>query len=151
MKGAGHDRDPEECDRRDRYRYRQELVSRRRPGWTWGSRAAAEVVAWPGGDTLDLRLRHPSGRQFEEDDQAAFAGPVRGPVHENCSVERNAPHRGYRRGGVATRPEPTMAQGALYAALSAIHLSTVLVPGPKPVSPHRRIGGNRRDDGRAQS
>src|SRR6516165_6606398 len=51
MKGAGHDRDPEECDRRDRYRYRQELVSRRRPGWTWGSRASAEVVAWAGGST----------------------------------------------------------------------------------------------------
>src|SRR5262252_1663928 len=51
MKGAGHDRDPEEYDRRDRYRYRQELVSRRRPGWTWGSRAPAEVVAWAGGST----------------------------------------------------------------------------------------------------
>src|SRR6516165_9395307 len=51
MKGAGHDRDPKEYDRRDRYRYRQELVSRRRPGWTWGSRAPAEVVAWAVGST----------------------------------------------------------------------------------------------------
>src|SRR6516162_3668861 len=51
MKGAGHDRDPKEYDRRDRYRYRQELVSRRRPRWAWRHRAAAEVVAWAGGST----------------------------------------------------------------------------------------------------
>src|SRR5215472_8777535 len=46
MKGAHHVWKAYQCDRRDRYRYRQELVSRRRPGWTWGSRAPAEVVAW---------------------------------------------------------------------------------------------------------
>ena len=39
-----------QCDRRDRHRYRQELVPRRRPRRAWRDRAAAEVVAWPGGD-----------------------------------------------------------------------------------------------------
>src|SRR5215469_5763578 len=51
MKGASDDPDPEEWVRRDRYRYRQELVLRRRPRWAWRHRAAAEVVAWPDGDT----------------------------------------------------------------------------------------------------
>jgi hypothetical protein len=52
MKGAGHDQDPEECDRRDRYRYRQELVSRRRPGWTW---AVALRQKWSHGQ-VEARL-----------------------------------------------------------------------------------------------
>src|SRR6516225_12307377 len=51
MKGASDNPDPEEWVRRDRYRYLQELVSRRRPRWAWRHRAAAEVVAWAGGST----------------------------------------------------------------------------------------------------
>src|SRR4030095_4394417 len=39
-------------DRRNRYRYRQELVPRRRSRWAWRNRATAEVVAGSGGNTV---------------------------------------------------------------------------------------------------
>src|SRR6516225_10946055 len=114
MKGAGHDRDPKEYDRRDRYRYRQELVSRRRPGWTWGSRAPAEVVARPGGSTArqyaGLPDRHgglcrcPSS---EPPAQIAWpryppdAGQIRAAILEGA--EERLPRRGGDRRG---RPAP---------------------------------------------
>ena len=63
--------------------------------------------------SLDLRHRYLSGRQFEEDDQAAFARPVRGPVLEDCGVKCNAVHRSFRRAARAALQESAMANGAL--------------------------------------
>src|ERR1700751_2947287 len=47
--GARHVSDTQYRDRRDRHRYRQELVPRRGPRYARRHRAAAKVVAWPGG------------------------------------------------------------------------------------------------------
>src|SRR6266576_7213726 len=47
--GARHVSDTQYCDRRDRHRYRQELVPRRGPRCARRHRAAAKVVAWPSG------------------------------------------------------------------------------------------------------
>src|SRR5450432_2238563 len=47
--GAGHVADIQYRDRRDRHRYRQELVPRRGPRCARRHRAAAKVVAWPSG------------------------------------------------------------------------------------------------------
>src|SRR5271156_1496171 len=47
--GARHVSDTQYCDRRDRHRYRQELVPRRGPRCSRRHRAAAKVVAWPSG------------------------------------------------------------------------------------------------------
>src|ERR1700674_5454439 len=47
--GAGHVSDTQYRDRRDRHRYRQELVPRRGPRCARRHRAAAKVVAWPSG------------------------------------------------------------------------------------------------------
>src|SRR3981189_1472343 len=47
--GARHVSDTQYRDRRDRHRYRQELVPRRGPRCARRHRAAAKVVAWPGG------------------------------------------------------------------------------------------------------
>src|SRR6266404_1425005 len=47
--GARHVSDTQYRDRRDRHRYRQELVPRRGPRCAWRHRAAAKVVAWPSG------------------------------------------------------------------------------------------------------
>src|SRR6267143_4127283 len=44
-----HVSDTQYRDRRDRHRYRQELVPRRRPRCARRHRAAAKVVAWPSG------------------------------------------------------------------------------------------------------
>ena len=48
--GARHVPETHLSDRRDRHRYRQELVSHRRPGSARCNRAAAEVVTRPGGN-----------------------------------------------------------------------------------------------------
>src|ERR1700676_5600592 len=45
--GARHVSDTQYRDRRDRHRYRQELVPRRGPQCARRHRAAAKVVAWP--------------------------------------------------------------------------------------------------------
>src|ERR1700730_6524365 len=47
--GARHVSDTQYRDRRDRHRYRQELVPRRGPRCARRHRAAAKVVAWPSG------------------------------------------------------------------------------------------------------
>src|SRR5258705_200813 len=47
--GARHVSDCQYRDRRDRHRYRQELVPRRGPRCARRHRAAAKVVAWPSG------------------------------------------------------------------------------------------------------
>src|SRR5262249_8556521 len=47
--GARHVAHSQQRNRRDRHRYRQELVPPRRPGQAWRNRAAAEMVARPGG------------------------------------------------------------------------------------------------------
>src|SRR5207244_12192981 len=47
--GARHVSDTQYRDRRDRHRYRQELVPRRGPRYARRHRAAAKVVAWPSG------------------------------------------------------------------------------------------------------
>src|SRR6266851_689592 len=47
--GARHVSDTQHRDRRDRHRYRQELVPRRGPRCARRHRAAAKVVAWPSG------------------------------------------------------------------------------------------------------
>src|SRR6266404_5912256 len=47
--GARHVSDTQYRDRRNRHRYRQELVPRRGPRYARRHRAAAKVVAWPSG------------------------------------------------------------------------------------------------------
>src|SRR6202030_2346137 len=47
--GARHVSDTQYCDRRDRHRYRQELISRRGSRCARRCRAPAKVVAWPSG------------------------------------------------------------------------------------------------------
>src|SRR5262245_47710718 len=47
--GARHVSETRRNDRRDRHRYWQELVPRRRTRSAWCDRASAEMVAWPGG------------------------------------------------------------------------------------------------------
>src|SRR5882724_11825127 len=48
-RGARHVSDSQYRNRRDRHRYRQELVPRRGPRCARRHRAAAKVVAWPSG------------------------------------------------------------------------------------------------------
>src|SRR6266576_6205907 len=65
--GARHVSDTQYRDRRDRHRYRQELVPRRGPRCARRHRAAAKVVAWPSGSAarqyIALPDRHGSLRR----------------------------------------------------------------------------------------
>src|SRR5262245_53303873 len=96
---------------------------------------------------LDLRYWHLSGRQFEENDQTAFARPVHGPVLENCGVEGDPANRGHSR---ASR-ESAMAYRALHITATAGHLSRLLIPSSKPDFPHFRMSRHSRHDGCTQS
>src|SRR5216684_820172 len=115
--GARYVSETQYCDRRDRYRYRQELVPR------CGSRsarchcAAAEVVTWPVGITVcqhaalpdrDGGLRRGTSSQPQAQGSrsrcAADAGEVRSSLFEGA--EERLPRRGGdRRGGATANDE----------------------------------------------
>jgi hypothetical protein len=72
-------------DRRDRHRYRQELVPRRRPRCTRRHRAAAKVVAWPSGSAARqyaaLPDRHGSLRRHPSPE------PQTGIAWSQCQID----------------------------------------------------------------
>src|SRR6266542_3031855 len=104
-------------DRRDWHRYRQELVPRCRPRSARRDRAAAEVVTWPGANTVgqhaalperDGGLRRGTSSQSQAQGSwarcPADAGEVRSPVFEG--TEERLPRRGGdRRGGPTPNDE----------------------------------------------
>ncbi|TFV36168.1 IS110 family transposase [Bradyrhizobium niftali] len=83
--GARHVPDTQYRDRRDRHRYRQKLVPRRGPRYARHHRAAAKVVAWPGGgaarQTAALPDRHGSLRR-----RTSFEPQTR-IVRSRCQVD----------------------------------------------------------------
>src|SRR6516162_8870269 len=116
-RGARHVTQAQCWNRRDRYRYRQELVSRRGSRSAWRDCPTPEVVARPSRNTArqpaavsnrhgGLRRRTPSEPQthIAWSQRSAHAGEVRAPVFEGTE-ERLPRCRGDRRGGATANNE----------------------------------------------
>src|SRR5215469_2430196 len=99
-------------NRRDRYRYRQELVSRRGSRSAWRDRPAPEVVSRPSGNTTrqPTALSHRHGglrRRTQSEPQTHIAWPRRSAdASQICAAllegaEERLPRRGGDRGGGA--------------------------------------------------
>src|SRR5215470_10069186 len=112
-RGARHVTQAQCWNRRDRYRYRQELVSRRGSRSAWRDRPAPEVVSRPSGNTTrqSAALSHRHGglrRRTPSEPQTHIAWPRRSAdASQICATllegaEERLPRRGGdRRGGAA--------------------------------------------------
>src|SRR5215471_1509670 len=132
-RGARHVTQARCCNRRDRYRYRQELVSRRGSRLAWRDRPTPEVVSRPSRNTArqPAALSHWHGglrRCTPSEPQTHIAWPRRSvdasqicaPLLEGAE-ERLPRCRGDRRGGAAPEMKFVATKTAEQLDLQALH------------------------------